>query len=386
MKCDKPLRCRLCGAYELNRVLRLAQAPRNISRLLRSDELSNDDAIELSVYACSDCGFVQLDQLVAPDFYDDYLMTVSHSEQMRAYQQLQAEDFVQRFQLAGKRVIEIGVGDGNYLQYLRAAGVHAEGIEPSAKFREVAQRHGLHVHAGYVRRGHLVPGAPYEAFVARQVLEHVPDLNDFLQGIRASLAQDAYGLIEVPSLEQAMQGGRFYDFFPDHLNYFSARTLRVALERNGYQVLEQDRGMNGEFNIAWVRVDAGFDFADLQAQVQDVSNALQGYVQRLRAQGKRVAVWGSGGKGLSVMAVADIREICYVVDSDPFKQNMYTPVLHLPVVAPQRLKEDPVDAIIVTALAYRDEILRTLRDDLGFLGEIAILGTHLQTLEEGKGA
>jgi SAM-dependent methyltransferase len=299
---------------------------------------------------------------------------------MHAFQCEQASDFVGRFDLAGKRVIEVGSGDGNYLGILRSLGVDAIGIEPSARFREVAAAAGHEVLGGYVTASDPIPGGPYDAFVTREVFEHVPDPNDFLQGIRASLTPDAVGLVEVPSIEQALQHGRFFDFFPDHVNYWSVSTLARALERNGFLVLDVTRGMNGEYLQAVVRVDAGRDFESLQRAVSQVSAGLRDLLESCAADGRRVAAWGSGAKGLTSLAAAGASGIRYVIDSDPYKQGRLTPATHLPVVGPDQLASDPVDVVILTALAYRDEIVAQLRGPLGFDGTIAVLGTPLELL------
>ena len=278
-------------------------------------------------------------------------------------------------------MIEVGCGDGNYLGILRELGVDATGIEPSARFRDVALEAGHHVLHGYVTAGEPVPGGPYDAFVTREVFEHVPDPNDFLQGIRRSLTDDAVGLVEVPSLEQALEGGRFFDFFPDHVNYWSVSTLARALERNGFLVLDVTRGMNGEYLQAVVRVDAGRDLPSLSRSVADVSGSVRALLAVCEANGRSVAAWGSGAKGLTSLAEAGAEGIRYVIDSDPYKQGRLTPVTHLPVVGPDRLVEDPVDVVLLTALAYRDEVIAQLRGPLGFEGTIAVLGSPLELLE-----
>jgi SAM-dependent methyltransferase len=372
--------CRLCGQPDREPFLSLPHSPANISRLLRPEDFERDRPVDLQIWRCRACGFVQLDPTFAESFYDDYLMTVSHSPLMQRYQREQAMDFVERHGLRGRRVVEVGCGDGNYLEHLRAAGAEVTGNEPSARFRELAEARGFEVHAGYVHRHAPVPGGPYDGFATRQVLEHVPDPREFLLGIRASLKPDGVGLVEVPSLEQALAGHRFYDFFADHLNYFSLPTLRLALEMSGFQVLETSRGMNGEFNVAIVRVAEALGFTDFDAKLQDLLGALRSWVEGHQKSGRRVAVWGAGGKGLSSMAVARLQGIAYVIDSDPHKQGRFTPVGHFPIVPPERLREDPVDAVVLTALAYRDEIVADLRGRLGFRGPIAAMGTRLETL------
>jgi len=373
--------CRLCLSDRLSVCLTLPHASRSIQRLLDQRQLPLDRPLTLRVHQCGDCGFVQLTERLEEGYYDDYVMTTSHSPQMVAYQRAQVEDFVARFGLAGRRVVEVGCGDGNYLALLQAAGAAVSGVEPSDPFRSMALARGLDVAGGYVIRGSPLAGAPFDAFVTRQVLEHVPDPNDFLQGIRENLTADGVGLVEVPSLEQAVEHGRYYDFFADHLNYFSSVTLRHALERNRFSVLDMTRGMNGEYNVALVQRAPEDDFAGLQHTLTTLSRDLRAYIDACTKAGKRVAIWGAGGKGITAMAVAQVSGVAYVVDSDPLKAGYFTPVTHLRICAPEQLMKEPVDAVIVTALAYRDEIIAQLRQTLGFTGDVAVLGPTLELLD-----
>ena len=374
--------CRLCGSNQLGTYLTLENAPRNIQHLLTRNQLDSDSAITLSVYQCKECGLVQLTEALGLGYYDEYLMTASHSPQMKTFQRSQASDFVSRFDLVGKRIIDIGCGDGNYLQYLDEAGAIAYGIEPSRPSRQIAQAQSSQILDGYVGRQQLIPGTPYDAFVTRQVLEHVPDPNDFLLGIHQALSSTGVGLVEVPSLEQSAEGGRFYDFFPDHVSYFSSLTLRHALVRNGFEVLGVSRGMNGEYSVALVRKAQEYDSVTLRHTLGAITQELRAFVEDRRLQGKRVAVWGAGGKGVTVLAVAQVRGVAYVVDSDPHKQGRFTLVSHLPIFAPEKLLSDPVDAVIITAMAYHDEILNELRGALGFRGSVALLGQRLQVIQD----
>ncbi len=377
-------KCRLCYSTNLEKCLHLPNSSLNISKLLKKTELDQDKPIDINVYKCEQCGFVQIPDTLESSYYDNYLMTISHSPQMRAYQLAQASKFVQRYNLIGKRVIEIGCGDGNYLGYLRDLGTVSVGIEPSAAFRDLAISKGFNVFSGYVSCDHLIPKSPYDAFVTRQVLEHVPDPHQFLQGIRLSMTENAVGLVEVPSLEQAIENSRFYDFFSDHLNYFSQRTLRYALESNGFSVLDLRRGMNGEYLEAIVKVDPQPNFQTLQESVKNLTQDIDNLLTQARSQGKRVAIWGSGAKGITTLAVARVTGIEYVIDSDPYKQGLFPPVSHLPIVSPEELSKNPVDIVIITAMAYRDEIIDQLRNHLKFTGDISFLGKGLQFWTDGN--
>ena len=360
----------------------MPRLPRNIQRLFTEDTLSEDKAVSLDVYRCNSCDFVHLNDVLEDDYYDDYLMTTSHSHQMQSYQREQAADFISRFGLQGKRVKEMGCGDGSYLDHLRDAGAIVSGIEPSRRFRAFALEKGYDVEEGYVTSERDLSGGPFDGFVTRQVLEHVPDVNDFLTGIRRNLQPGAYGLIEVPSLEKALQDRRFYDFFPDHLNYFSLDTLRFACRLNGFDVIDAYHGMYGEYNIALVINRARDDFSPVQQCVENLSSDIREFIARNRAEGRLVAVWGAGAKGLSVLAAAEISDVDILVDGDPHKRGLITPVSHLQVREPDELRGHPHAAILITAMAYRHEIEKTLLEEYGFRGELAILAERLEIVRK----
>lgn len=376
--------CRLCGDPSLNTVLLLKNAPRNVQRLFRRDELHHDTSVDLPVLMCDKCGFVQVNPLLEDSYYDDYMMLATHSPQVQEYQARQSRQFVDRFDLKGKLVKEIGCGDGSYLNHLKAAGCVQSGIEPSARSREIALARGHAVEEGYLTAKRMLSGGPYDGFVTRQVLEHVPDIHDFLAGIRLNLKPGAVGLVEVPSLEKALADRRYYDFFPDHVNYFSFRTLRLALEINGFEVLELYHDMFDEYIVALVKNCAHPQFLEITQTVNTLSEELQILIDDYHARGKKVAIWGAGGKGLSVLAAAGISKIDLLVDGDPNKQGLFTPVSHLKVEAPSAILSEGISVVIITAMAYKQEIVRSLSDDLCFNGDVFVLGHHLQSVDKHK--
>jgi len=372
--------CRLCGDANLSDVLFLKNSPPDISHLISRHDFGKDVPIDLQVCECARCGFVQLPEPPRVGFYKDYLVTASHSPQMRALQNEQAKRLSQQYKLHGKKVVEFGCGDGNFLSVLADHGMKPTGIEPSDRFCAEALKRGFPVHKGYVTAETKVPGGPYEGFATRQVFEHVWDIHGFLKGVRSTVAPGAIGMIEVPGLENMLENARFFDFFTDHVNYFSQRTLRFALEMNGFEVLECFRDMHGEYNVAIVRAGQPSDFGKANSAVRDLTKDLKDLVATKTREGKKVAGWGAGAKGVACFSISGVKGLKYVVDSDPFKQGLYLPVSRLEVVAPARLTQEPVDVLILTALIYRKEILKTLREDLRFAGEIWGLGERLEKL------
>ena len=374
--------CRLCGSPKTNVSLSIQRAPRNVQSLLREQDLARDRGLDLEVRTCQHCGFVQIPPVLGDDYYDDYLMGTTHSPQMQAYQAAQASDFIRRFALRGCRIVEIGCGDGNYLDHLVSLGVRVHGIEPSQLFRELARGRGHTVEDGYLTADRRLHGEPFDGFVTRQVLEHVPDIHGFLRGVRLNVRDGGFGLVEVPSLEKAIDDGRFYDFFTDHVNYFSLHTLGLAMAHNGFRVIDSSHGMFDEYNVLLVQAVQLPSLTDVQQAVSDLGGDLRAFLVEERRQGRKVCIWGAGGKGLSVLATTGIDSVDLMVDSDPFKQGLYTPVSHLLVDRPTREALSAIDVVVITAMAYRQEIERDLRSVYGFKGRVAVIGHRLEVSAE----
>lgn len=372
--------CRLCGYGHLEKALDLVRAPRNVQKLFKPEEIDRDRPVSLSVLQCPRCGFVQIKPFLEDNYYDDYQMASTHSQQMQDLQRDQAHDFVNRFSLIGKNVVEIGCGDGSALAHLSTAGAKVSGIEPSGATRQIAMSRGFSIESGYITAGRKLLKSPFDAFVSRQVLEHVPDLHDFLDGVWANLKPGAYGLVEVPSLEKAIADSRYYDFFPDHVNYFSKKTLRLVLEMHGFEVLEIFPAMFDEYLVAIMRKASHPGLADIQQTVNSLSEEMRTFIEGMHNQGKKVAIWGAGGKGLSALAAAGIEIVDLLVDSDPHKHGLLTPVSHLLVQSTEKIVDPDIGAVIVTALAYRNEIEKTLRETLKFTGSLAFLGRKLEVV------
>ena len=372
--------CRLCGNESAERVLRIERSPSSISRLLESGELSQDTIHPLDVFQCNACSLVQLVDLMTGDFYDDYLMTTSHSPQMQHHQLGQARRFVRQFGLSEERVVDVGCGDGYFLECLRNAGAVPVGVEPSRRSRLAAETRGYEVHSGYVGAESTIGGAPYSGFTCRQVLEHVPHIGDFLTGVRRSLRKGAVGVVEVPSLEQAVEKGRFFDFFPDHVNYFSSRTLSLALECGGFEVIGIRRAMRGEYLEADVRTADPLSLSSIAEVAESLPAEIEEMLCQAAGAGKRVAMWGAGAKGIALLAVRGGKGFEYVIDSDHEKHGFFTPGSQVRIEAPDKLKTDPVEIVVISALAYLDEILTFLRDTIGFTGEVLAVGSRLESI------
>jgi len=322
--------------------------------------------------------FVSVPMNLSGDYYDDYVNAPSLSLQAQQFQTGQAREFVNRFGLSGRRVLEIGCGDGYFLRAMHEAGAHCFGIEPSSAQPQYASQPGIQIEFGFLSGRRILPEAPFDAFVARQVLEHVDDMSDFLLTIRGNLRAGAVGLVEVPNLDKLIGEARFFDFIPEHVNYFTPRSLSLVLQLAGFEVLEICPVEEGESLRALVQWQPTPDYELLMSRVESLRFDIAAFVTDCHSQGKKVAFWGAGGKGLSMMAIANVQDVQLLVDSDPRKVGLYTPVSHRRVSSPETLALQGIDAVIVVAPAYENEIVTKLRTELAFSGLIALAGRDFQ--------
>jgi 2-polyprenyl-3-methyl-5-hydroxy-6-metoxy-1,4-benzoquinol methylase len=364
------IHCRVCDS-PVDQVLSLDRVPPNVQSLLKENQLGQVTATTFRVYQCNNCGLVQAPVQLGDQYYDDYLMSTTFSQQLSKYLDELVEEFVNTYNLHQGRVLDIGCGDGAFMYPFKQRNIATVGIEPSDRSREVAKQAGFEVHGGYMNADTVIPSGPFDAFVSRQVLEHVDNIQGMLTGLKRNLKPGAVGIIEVPRLEKTLADQRFYDFFPDHINYYSLESLRNTLEFNGFRVLELRSTMSDEYNVAIVQFRTPTDFT----QVLNNVTLLVADIDKLFAESKQrnltTAVWGAGAKGLSILTNTNIDNIDHLVDSDANKQGRYTPISELLIEDPSLLTT--VDVLVITAVAYQDTIIKKLKD---FAGSIYLLGQN----------
>ena len=365
-------RCRICERPLFDRPLaRYANMPRVAQFLPDASTLDSDRGLDLVVCQCSGCGLVQLNSEPV-HYYRDVIRAAGLSPEMRAFREAQFGRLVSDFQLAGKKAIEIGCGRGEYLSLLNAAGVVGHGLEHAEDSVAACVAQGLRVTRGFVDSpDRRLPDGPFDAFMILNFLEHLPDPNATLRGIWTNLADGGVGLVEVPNFDVILRERQFAEFMSDHLLYFTASTLRTALTINGFDVVECSDQFHGYLLSATVRKRAPLDLSAFHVQQARQREQVHAYIRRFGP--RRVAIWGAGHQALAIIALLDLgSSIRYVVDSAPFKQGKFTPATHIPIVAPETLRSDPVDALIVIAGGYSEEVARIVRGNYDRALNVAI--------------
>lgn len=302
-------------------------------------------------------------------YYLDYVMTTSYS---KAMQELQYDQVMRLSELCNDperlSFIEIGCGDGSFLKHASNVFGSVTGVEPSVPFCNLARAAGFCVINEYLTSKNVVTDQVFDAFASRQVFEHLDDPIDCLLGIKNILSPGAVGFIEVPNGYRAITEKRFYEFFPDHVNYFSVNSLVALVNEVGFSVI----GCNESFNRDYIEVWMRNDVTDT-CLVHDINSARASHIDVLVEWIDRayecegvIAFWGVGAKGLSVLSQDPgliSKKVFCAVDSDPNKWGKYIPNTELKIISPEKAASSKVTHVFVLALSYQEEIISYIHNN-----------------------
>ena len=348
------------------------------------EQLSVDKGINLHLFQCSGCGLVQFD-CEPVNYYRDVIRAGGYSTTMAELRRTQYRHFIDRCNLKGKKIIEVGCGQGEFLNVLTEFQVEAVGIEHKADLVAKARELGLNVIQEFTETENtIIPGAPFDAFLSFNFLEHQPYPNTMLQCIYNNLTPEGYGLITVPSFEYILEQDGFYELLRDHIANYTQESLRFLVEKNGFCMLECNR-INRDTWEMIVQKRPKADVSGLQRNFALLAEQMRRYIQDRKQQGKKVAVWGASHQGFTTVSTTMYKDdIAYIIDSAPFKQGKYAPASHVRIVAPDYFFKEPVDSILIIAPGYTKEIADTIRRKFGANVEIAALRTAEIEILEGK--
>ena len=202
-----------------------------------------------------------------------------------------------------------------------------------------------------------------------------------LRAIYHNLEDDGVGLITVPSFEYIMDHSCYYELIRDHLAYYTFDTLISLLERNGFQV-EECEVVNRDTLSVIVKKRPQMETGNLLDCYVGLKREMDTYLKYLEAWDKKAAIWGASHQGFTLASTTKLgKKAQYIIDSAPFKQGKFAPASHLPIVAPDYFYDHKVDAIVITAPGYTDEIAASIRERFGDQVEIrAMRSNHLERI------
>lgn len=367
-------KCIVCGAPLAGEpLLRCANMPASAQDIPTFEQLPEDAGIDLNLCQCPGCGLVQFD-CEPVSYYRDVIRAGGYSTTMVELRRSQYTHFIEKCGLAGKKIVEVGCGQGEFLQVLTEFPVEAYGIEHKADLVEMAQKKGLNVTQGFTEtEDTIIPGAPFDAFLSFNFMEHQPYPNTMMQCIYNNLVEGGYGLITVPSFEYILEHDSFYELLRDHIANYTQDALRFLVERNGFAMLECKR-INRDTWEMIVQKKQRVDVSGLVRNFDLLTKQMNEYVDSRLAQGKKVAVWGASHQGFTAVSTTGVgNKISYIIDSAPFKQGKFAPASHTKIVSPDHWFQEQADCILIIAPGYTDEIAGVIRTKYGEGVEISVL-------------
>lgn len=383
---DLTLRCRACQSTKLHVLINYSHAPRGIERLLQQDELSKDQPINLKIFRCDTCNFIQ--QISSPlpaDYYLTYDKSATCSPTMKNYQIELATIISSWFPKYGKKVLEAGSGDGFFAACLKNNGAEITAVEPGGPAAQATRDRGVKTIESIMSQDIPLKKGGFDIFVCRQVVSHIENMDIFFDAVSTFLKPGGLGIIEAPNVNFALEEKRYFDFFADYVNFFTPHTLWKILDSYKFEVLEttvfnQVDTISDYFHILFRNPPDKNLSIDHNNSILQLKKIVTSELQL----GHRIACWGAGGRGVTILSLASFspKEIEYIVDSSSEKQGSYLPGTHIAVVSPETLSIDPVETIIITAVMYENEILQYLREKLDYSGRIITMLPHPKIMEE----
>ena len=372
--------CLICGATTLEPLISIPDVPTLCNRLCASEaEAANAPRGNISLSYCHDCGHV-VNSAFDParvNYDGRFENTLTFSPRYREYAQVTADRVIERYGLHGKRIVEIGCGNGDFLRLLCGAGNHGEGYDPSQPTSRWEVGRGS---VEIIGRNFAAEDARGADFVCcRHVLEHLPEPMALLHQLRESLnvRDDTVVFFEVPNALFTLDRLGIWDIIHEHVSYFMPSSLVRAFRRAGFTVCSADSAFDDQYLWVEARVDGQVSSSDLPKRPSDAlyssfSARFAGKVAQwrqriheLRLDRRGVVIWGAGAKGvmfLNLLRVDAGAGIDWVIDINPRKQGHFVPLTRQTIVGPDRLAQNPPDLLVVMNPEYKGEIRDTIKN------------------------
>ena len=385
--------CRFCGAGLQRTFVDLGMSPLCETYPAAAALNSGETYYPLHVYVCERCWLVQLEEYEsAENIFSDYAYFASFSDSWLKHCEKYCGLMESRFGL-GKQsfVVEVASNDGYLLQYFVRDGVPVLGIEPAANVAKVAVEKGVPTLVRFfgtaVAKELVAEGRSADLVLGNNVLAQVPDLNDFVEGLKILLKPEGVLTLEFPHLLRLIELNEFDTIYHEHFSYFSLISTVKIMEAHGLRVfdVEELKSHGGSLRVYACRaeskthaiepnvskviadeVKAGLDkitgYESFARQVKDTKFALLDFLLTAAKQGKKVAGYGAPGKSATLLHCCGIGRdlIEYTVDRSPYKQGRHLPGSHIPIYHPDRIRETKPDYVVILPWNLKDEIVQQL--------------------------
>ncbi len=390
MHADK-IPCRFCEAPLVHTFVDLGTSPLCQKHVEPDDVAKMEPFYPLHAYVCERCFLVQLDEFVSPGaiFGDGaYAYFSSYSDSWLAHAREYADVVGERFGLSSQsHVVEIASNDGYLLQWFVRKGIPVLGVEPAANTAMVARERGIPTVVQFfgtdTAKALAMQGKQADLLLGNNVLAHVPNLNDFVGGMKILLKPSGVITMEFPHLQRLIEENQFDTIYHEHFSYFSFVTVERVFAAHGLTIFDVEelsthggslriyaRHVSDSTKPATERVrllrarEVALGYEDLAVyagfgeRVKETKRKLLTFLIEAKREGKRVVGYGAPGKGNTLLNYCGIRTdfLDYTVDRSPHKQGRFLPGTRIPILGPERIEQTKPDYVLILPWNLKDEI------------------------------
>ncbi len=386
-------KCRFCGTALKHSFCDLGSAPLSNAYLSEKQLDEPETSYPLHPKVCESCFLVQLPEYQSPaKIFHEYAYFSSYSSTWVEHVKQYTDEVIKRFRLnATSQVIEIASNDGYLLEHFKTQGIPILGVEPAANVASFAIEKGVPTRVAFLgvetAKKMLEEGISADLLIGNNVLAHVPDLHDFVAGLKLLLKPGGRITLEFPHLLSLIEHNQFDTIYHEHFSYLSFLTARQIFSKHNLKVFDVDllethggslriylchEADQSEQETEAVRqlsakeMDAGLTrietYAEFSEKVQEARLGFLTYLISLRYDEKKVAAYGAPAKGNTLLNYCGIRPdlLPYTVDMNPNKQGRFLPGSRIPVYSPEKIKETRPDYLVILPWNIKEEVMQQM--------------------------
>lgn len=386
-------KCRFCNSVLKTTFINLGKFPLSNSFLDKASLTKKEQFFPLHVFVCDDCFLVQLEEFESPEnIFNNYAYFSSYSETWVNHAKKYVQDMIQRFDLKNENfVIEIASNDGYLLQHFHNQNIPCLGIEPAENVANIAKQKGIDTLVKFfgtdTAKELLFQGKKADLLLGNNVLAHVPDINDFVEGMKIILNPNGVITMEFPHLMQLIDKNQFDTIYHEHFSYLSLYTVKKIFEHHGLKIFDVEELLThgGSLRIYATHIENSTiienikvkellekenvfgitkisTYKNFQPNIIKIKNELTKFVISAIKDGKKIVCYGAAAKGNTLLNYCNVKsdQIDYVVDRNTYKQGLFLPGTHIPIKDPGQIEKTKPNYVLILPWNLQDEIINQI--------------------------
>ena len=406
------MKCRFCNNLLTEKFIDLTNSPPSNSFLTQEQLNEPETFYPLLLYVCKRCWLVQIDEYKNSDdiFNQEYIYFSSYSQSWLNHAKQYVDMITNKLKLdKSSLAIEIASNDGYLLQYFKEKNVPCLGIEPSKNTADVAKEKGIDIICEFFGKTLATRLADQDKkadlLIGNNVLAHVPDINDFVGGLKVALKQGGVVTMEFPHLMQLVEQSQVDTIYHEHFSYLSFHMAHAIFASVGLEIFDvEELGTHGgslriyakhKDDSSW-QISENVDklkkkefekgmfeieyYQTFQHKVDKVKYLFLTFLFDQKNSGKKVVAYGAAAKGNTLLNYCGVKKdlIPFVADASPYKQGKFLPGTHIPVVNEQEIRKLKPDYVLILPWNLKSEISEQLKYIRSWNGKFVVAIPEIQ--------